>query len=186
MDCTDFLWAQTRPVLSGVSHRRGEGLTGTYPLPLTINLLAIKRVWKQEITIFNCIPSAEPTRIFFFKNIIIYFMYMSHYLCLRTHQKRTSDPVTEGCEPPCGCWDLWKSSQCSLTAEPSLQPRKDVLLYDKSPRVMTMWRGSHSAEGCLGREPLRLLWSIRKAASKRFICISNKLPVYLPACRWGT
>jgi hypothetical protein len=26
--------------------------------------------------------------------------------CLQTHQKRASDLVTDGCEPPCGCWDL--------------------------------------------------------------------------------
>ena len=26
--------------------------------------------------------------------------------CLQTHQKRESDLVTDGCEPPCGCWDL--------------------------------------------------------------------------------
>jgi hypothetical protein len=22
------------------------------------------------------------------------------------HQKRASDPITDGCEPPCGCWEL--------------------------------------------------------------------------------
>ena len=21
-------------------------------------------------------------------------------------QKRASDPITDGCEPPCGCWEL--------------------------------------------------------------------------------
>jgi hypothetical protein len=29
-----------------------------------------------------------------------------HRRCLQTHQKRASDPVTDGCEPPCGCWEL--------------------------------------------------------------------------------
>jgi hypothetical protein len=29
-----------------------------------------------------------------------------HCSCLQTHQKRASDPITDGCEPPCGCWDL--------------------------------------------------------------------------------
>jgi hypothetical protein len=36
-----------------------------------------------------------------------------HCSCLQTHQKRASDPITDGCEPPCGCWELnselWKS-----------------------------------------------------------------------------
>ena len=29
-----------------------------------------------------------------------------HCSCLQTLQKRESDLVTDGCEPPCGCWDL--------------------------------------------------------------------------------
>ena len=29
-----------------------------------------------------------------------------HCHCLETHQKRASDPTTDGCEPPCGCWEL--------------------------------------------------------------------------------
>ena len=43
------------------------------------------------------------------------------------HQKRASDLITDGCEPPCGCWDL--NSETSeeqsvlLTTEPPLQPQ---------------------------------------------------------------
>ena len=41
------------------------------------------------------------------------------------HQKRTSDLITDGCEPPYGCWDLnsgpSKEQSVLLTAEPSLQ-----------------------------------------------------------------
>jgi hypothetical protein len=38
--------------------------------------------------------------------------------CLQTHQKRASGPITDGCEPPCGCWELnsgplEEHSQCS-------------------------------------------------------------------------
>jgi hypothetical protein len=29
-----------------------------------------------------------------------------HCSCLQILQKRESDLVTDGCEPPCGCWDL--------------------------------------------------------------------------------
>ena len=36
----------------------------------------------------------------------IYFIIWVHCCCLQTHQKRTSDPITDGCEPPCGCWEL--------------------------------------------------------------------------------
>jgi hypothetical protein len=42
---------------------------------------------------------------FFFKDLFIYYKYV-HCSCLQTHQKRESDLVTDGCEPPCGCWDL--------------------------------------------------------------------------------
>jgi hypothetical protein len=45
-----------------------------------------------------------------------------HCSCLQTHQKTASDPITDGCESPCGCWnwtqDLWKSSQCSYPFSP--------------------------------------------------------------------
>jgi hypothetical protein len=44
-------------------------------------------------------------QIFFFKDLLIYYMYV-HCSCLQTLQKRESDLVTDGCELPCGCWDL--------------------------------------------------------------------------------
>ena len=44
---------------------------------------------------------------------------------LQTHQKRASDPVTAGCEPLCGCWELnsrlLEEQSVLLIAEPSLQ-----------------------------------------------------------------
>jgi hypothetical protein len=42
------------------------------------------------------------------------------------HQKRASDLITDGCEPPCGCWDLnsgpSEEQSVFLPAEPSQQP----------------------------------------------------------------
>jgi hypothetical protein len=29
-----------------------------------------------------------------------------HCSCLQNHQKRVSDLIMDGCEPPCGCWEL--------------------------------------------------------------------------------
>ena len=47
--------------------------------------------------------------------------------CLQTLQKMASDFVMDGCEPPCGCWDLnsgpLEEQSALLTAEPSHQPR---------------------------------------------------------------
>jgi hypothetical protein len=49
-----------------------------------------------------------------------------HCCCLQTHQKRASDPITDGCEPPCGCWELnpgpLEEQSVLLTTEPSRQP----------------------------------------------------------------
>jgi hypothetical protein len=40
--------------------------------------------------------------------------------------ERASDPITDGREPPCGCWELnsgpLEEQSVFLTAEPSLQP----------------------------------------------------------------
>jgi hypothetical protein len=55
----------------------------------------------------------------------IYFMYMSTLSLSSEHQKKTSDPISDGCEPPCRCWDLNSGPQeeqiVLLTAELSLQ-----------------------------------------------------------------
>jgi hypothetical protein len=32
------------------------------------------------------------------------YTYMSY--SLQTHQKRALDPITDGCDLPCGCWEL--------------------------------------------------------------------------------
>jgi hypothetical protein len=64
-------------------------------------------------------------------------MYMS-----RTHEKRVLGPITDGCEPPCGCWELnsgpLQEQSLLLTTEPSLQPCKR--LWDSGTDV----RKSHS------------------------------------------
>jgi hypothetical protein len=50
-----------------------------------------------------------------------------HCSSLQTHQKRASDPITDGCGPPYGCWDLNSESleehSVLLTPKPSLQPQ---------------------------------------------------------------
>jgi hypothetical protein len=48
----------------------------------------------------------NPAFLFFFK--IYLFTYFKCALSTHTPacQKRASDPITDGCEPPCGCWEL--------------------------------------------------------------------------------
>jgi hypothetical protein len=52
-------------------------------------------------------------------------------LCFHAYQKRKSDSITNGCEPPCGCWELnsgpLEEQSVLLTAEPSLQPVMGIL-----------------------------------------------------------
>ena len=47
-----------------------------------------------------------------------------HCCCLQTYQKGASDPITDGCKPPCGCWELnsgpLEEWSVLLIAEPSL------------------------------------------------------------------
>jgi hypothetical protein len=49
-----------------------------------------------------------------------------HCCCLQTLQKRASDLITDGREPPCGCWELnsghSEEQSVLLTTELSLQP----------------------------------------------------------------
>jgi hypothetical protein len=63
--------------------------------------------------------------LFFFKDLFIICIWV-HCSCLQIPQKRASDPITDGCEPPCGCWELnsgpLEEQSVLLTTEPSLQP----------------------------------------------------------------
>ena len=46
--------------------------------------------------------------------------------CTPVFQKRALDPITDGYEAPCGCWELnsgpLEEKSGLLTTEPSLQP----------------------------------------------------------------
>ena len=56
-----------------------------------------------------------------------YFYMCVHCHChsLQMQQKTASDLITDGCEPPCGCWELnsgpLEEQSVLLTAEPSDQ-----------------------------------------------------------------
>ena len=56
-----------------------------------------------------CMQKSGDHFLFFFQKIFFIFKVLSiyylcvHCCCLQTHQKGASDPITDGCEPPCGC-----------------------------------------------------------------------------------
>jgi hypothetical protein len=66
-------------------------------------------------------PACSGSKIY-----LLLYVYV-HCSCLRTHQKRASDLIMGGCEPPCGCWNLnsgpSEEQSVLLLAEPSFQPQ---------------------------------------------------------------
>jgi hypothetical protein len=63
--------------------------------------------------------------VFFFLKIYLFIICKYTVFVLR-YSKRALDIVTDGCEPPCGCWDLnsgpSEEQLALLTTEPSCQP----------------------------------------------------------------
>ena len=66
--------------------------------------------------------------IFFFNffRFYLFIMYTTFLPCMPAGQKRAPDLIIDGCEPPCGCWELnsgpLEEHSVLLTSEPSLQP----------------------------------------------------------------
>jgi hypothetical protein len=78
---------------------------------------------------------------FFLIFIYLFIICKVHCRCLQTLQKRVSDFVTDGCEPPCGCWDLnsWPSEeQSGALTNWAISP---ALLCDSKP---TYYPGSNA------------------------------------------
>jgi hypothetical protein len=65
--------------------------------------------------------------LFFFLKIHLLFYVYEHSLYSDTPEEGL-DPITVGCEPPCGCWELnsgpLEEHSVLLTAERSLQPQE--------------------------------------------------------------
>ena len=63
-----------------------------------------------------------------------------HCSSLQTHRKRAPELITDGCEPPCGCWDLnsgpLEEQSLLLTSKPSLQPNPfSFLIFYYCPEI---------------------------------------------------
>ena len=134
----------------GAEHHIGRDTRDNFKLALTRN-----PIWKQTVSLLlrnSLIHSKEePFMIFsntlwsyvvcitiishnfnmsfgtfiYLKDLFTYYMYV-HCSCLQTHQRRASDLIMGGCEPPYGCCDLNsgppEEESVLLTAEPSFQP----------------------------------------------------------------
>ena len=82
--------------------------------------------------------STTLTYSFFILLSLCYYLFIVIYtstlqLSSDTHQKSALDPITDGCEPPCSCWELnsgpLEEQLVLLTTEPSLQPRPTTFTY---------------------------------------------------------
>jgi hypothetical protein len=77
--------------------------------------------------------------IHFFKKRFILFIICKYTVAVFRRQKRDSGLVTDGCEPPCGCWDLNsgppEEQSVLLTAEPSLQA---LFTYINSKHILNL------------------------------------------------
>jgi hypothetical protein len=64
-----------------------------------ILLWVVVGIWTQDLQTIRW--AISPAQFFLFKVLFILCICI-HGLCLQTYQKRASDPITYGCEPPCG------------------------------------------------------------------------------------
>jgi hypothetical protein len=64
--------------------------------------------------------------LFSFKICLFILCIGKHCHFLHMYQKRASDPIIDGCEPPCSCWELnsghLQEQSVLLNTKPSLQP----------------------------------------------------------------
>ena len=92
-------------------------------LPKCLSILLIFSKNQLLVWLILCI---DLFLFFFFLRFIYLLYYLVHCSCPQTLQKRASDFVMDGCEPPCGCWDLnsgpLEEQSVLLTTEPSCQP----------------------------------------------------------------
>ena len=85
----------------------------------------VTQTWRWLSWKFNVLHSV-------FKRIFYVYEFCS---CPQTHQKRASDPTTDGHEPLCGCWKLnsgpLKEQSVLLTSELSLQSSLFLKIINK-------------------------------------------------------
>jgi hypothetical protein len=103
--------------------------------PYTHTHLLISHILKKFCIVKYYILEEIIFKIYLFKKKDLFIVCIwVHCSCHQTHQKRASDPITDGCEPPCGCWELnsgpLEEQWVLLTAEPSLQPPRNNFLTE--------------------------------------------------------
>jgi len=101
---------------------------------LALPLLFLHCVFLLLDTAVLYLPGSSLPQFHSFLKIFTYLRCMDALsACTPAGQKRASDPITDGCEPPCGCWELnsgpLEERPVFLTAEPSLFHSSCLLSY---------------------------------------------------------
>ena len=127
------------PQVLATNRQNWEPLTASTPKPIWINALQVcvhapsvcVRVY-QSTHACHSVHGGQRTALgtgffclfFFLKSYL--FIICKHTITVFRHPRRDSVIITDGCEPPCGCWDLnsgpSEEQSVLLTTEPSLQP----------------------------------------------------------------
>jgi hypothetical protein len=100
--------------LSAKPHPQGQGLCIGHQVPQWYSHLCVQTVlWDYWNGYYLVLPedawwacSTGLTPCIHTLRCIYFLCVWVHCSYLQTHQKRASDPITDGCEPPCGCWEL--------------------------------------------------------------------------------
>jgi hypothetical protein len=128
--------------VSFVPPTEGQGDASQDPASLALPSGLLARCWLVPVLLCSkegCVSLQSCLRMAssmffsfcFFIFIFIYFLkmyllYLYEYTVFQVHQKRASDPISDGCESPCSCWELnsrpLQEQSVLLTTEPTLQP----------------------------------------------------------------
>ncbi|KAM7325843.1 hypothetical protein ACRRTK_014321 [Alexandromys fortis] len=111
----------------------------------------MQRPWRVLLTPMVC--STCFLYIFLNRNVFLreplFFLFIYYVcnilsVCIPSGQKRAPDLITDGCEPPCGCWELnsgpLEETTMLLTTEPSLQ-LLNLLSYRQPKDGIIQWIG---------------------------------------------
>ena len=133
LDCLFFLkrWDVVLSLKEGVHSLICCGLycPGTvYNLRWKFKNACFLKSYFLEIMLNKIILKKTSYVVHFFFYIYLFIYYVCSVLpaCVPACEKRAPNLIIDGCEPPCGCWELnsgpLEEQSVLLTTEPSLQP----------------------------------------------------------------
>jgi hypothetical protein len=101
-------------------------------LSLSLSLSAFLLIWIQEFV--NITDFLKEPILFFFKGLFILYICVYTFVVFRHTRRGHQIPITDGCEPPCGRWEVnsgpLEEYSVLLTTEKSLElPKNQFLVF---------------------------------------------------------